>query len=164
MVGDELVIRAATAADAETLARFQEEMALETEGRHLVPQRVRAGVAAVLADPARGRYLVAERAGRAAGALLLTTEWSDWRAGEFWWIQSVFVPRAERRRGVYAALHRHVEREARSTPGIVGLRLYVESENEAARRVYSALGMEVTGYRLYEVDFQAGPGPSQGSK
>lgn len=164
MAEDELAIRAATAADLKTLARFQEEMALETEDKHLVPERVRAGVAAVLADPARGRYLVAERAGRAAGALLLTTEWSDWRAGEFWWIQSVFVARAERRRGVYAALHRHVEREARATPGVVGLRLYVEAENAAARRTYSVLGMEETTYRFYEVDFQAGPGPSSGPK
>jgi RimJ/RimL family protein N-acetyltransferase len=159
MAEDELAIRAATEADLETLARFQEEMALETEDKHLVPERVRAGVAAVLADPARGRYLVAERAGRAAGALLLTTEWSDWRAGEFWWIQSVFVPRAERGSGVYGALHRHVEREARATPGVVGLRLYVEEENEHARGVYAALGMQVTGYRMYETVFPSGGGP-----
>jgi len=160
----ELRIRAGTPADAETLARFQEEMALETEARRLDPALVRAGVAGLFADPARGRYVIAERAGRAVGALMLTLEWSDWRAGWFWWIQSVFVPRAERRRGVYAALHRHVEREARATPGVVGLRLYVEAENAAARRTYAVLGMEETTYRFYEVDFQAGPGPSSGPK
>jgi RimJ/RimL family protein N-acetyltransferase len=155
----ELRIRAGTPADAETLARFQEEMALETEGRRLDPALVRAGVAGLFADPARGRYVIAERAGRAVGALMLTLEWSDWRAGSFWWIQSVFVPRAERGRGVYGALHRHVEREARATPGVVGLRLYVEEENEHARGVYAALGMQVTGYRMYETVFPSGGGP-----
>jgi len=156
---DEVTIRAGTPADAETIARFQEEMALETEGRRLDPALVRAGVAGLFAERARGRYLVAERAGRIVGSLLLTTEWSDWRNGLFWWIQSVFVTRAERGRGVYGALHRHVEREARRTPGVVGLRLYVEEENEVARGVYAALGMQTTSYRLYEVDFQADRGP-----
>src|SRR5262245_43882584 len=119
-------------------------MALETEGRRLDPALVRAGVAGLFAERARGRYLVAERARRIVGALMLTTEWSDWRNGQFWWIQSVFVTRAERGRGVYRALHRHVEREARATPGVVGLRLYVEEENEVARGVYAALGMQAT--------------------
>ena len=159
MSQDEVTIRAGTPADAETIARFQEEMALETEGRRLDPALVRAGVAGLFAERARGRYLVAERAGRIVGSLLLTTEWSDWRNGLFWWIQSVFVTRAERGRGVYGALHRHVEREARRTPGVVGLRLYVEEENEVARGVYAALGMQPTSYRLYEVDFRADRGP-----
>src|SRR6185503_20699634 len=103
-----LVIREARSGDAETLARFNEAMALETEGLRLEPAVIRAGVRAVLADPARGRYFVAERAGAVAGALLITYEWSDWRNATFLWLQSVYVDPAERGRGVFTRLFRHV--------------------------------------------------------
>jgi ribosomal protein S18 acetylase RimI-like enzyme len=87
------------------------------------------------------------------GALLVTTEWSDWRNGRFWWIQSVYVRPAWRRRGVLRALYARVEAEARRAADVVGLRLYVEQANDAARRAYDALGMTETSYRFYETDF-----------
>ena len=89
----------------------------------------------------------------AAGTLMLTREWSDWRNGDWWWIQSVYVAPEHRRHGVYAALHRHVEQLARATPGVIGLRLYVEKDNAHAQRTYSALGMHDAGYRIYETEF-----------
>jgi GNAT superfamily N-acetyltransferase len=148
-----IAIRAAQPADAELIAGYQEAMALETEGRALDARAVLAGVRGVFEDRARGRYLIAELGGRAVGSMLLTTEWSDWRAGTFWWIQSVFLEPAARGRGVFGALYRRVEAEARATPGVAGLRLYVEAENRHAQHVYAALGMGRTGYRLFEVDF-----------
>ena len=81
---------------------------------------------------------------------MLTREWSDWRNGDWWWIQSVYVPDAHRRQGVFAALYRHVEQLARDTPGVVGLRLYVERDNANAQRTYEALGMRDAGYRIFE--------------
>ena len=156
----ELVIRAGTRDDIETLASFQEAMALETEGRRLHAATIRAGVRGLFDEPSRGRYWIAERGGAPVGSLLLTLEWSDWRNGVFWWIQSVFVPEGHRRTGVFAALYHCVEGEARSTPGVVGLRLYVERENTSAQRVYEALGMQSSSYRFYEVDFTA-PGPEK---
>jgi RimJ/RimL family protein N-acetyltransferase len=148
-----IAIRAARPADAELIAGYQVALALETEDRALDARAVRAGVRGVFEDPARGRYLIAELDGRAVGSLLLTTEWSDWRAGTFWWIQSVFLEPSARGRGVFGALYRRVDDEARATPGVAGLRLYVEAENGHAQRVYASLGMERTGYRLFEVDF-----------
>jgi ribosomal protein S18 acetylase RimI-like enzyme len=103
-----------------------------------------------LADPARGRYFVAEAGGEAVGALLVTTEWSDWRDGWFWWIQSVYVARERRGRGVYSALHEHVRAAALASGEVIGLRLYVERENARAQRLYRRLGMAETYYRLYE--------------
>lgn len=154
-MGESLVIRAATLDDVQTLARFQEAMALESEGKRLDPDLLRAGIRGVFEDPGRGRYWVAEREGELVGSLMLTLEWSDWRGGVFWWIQSVFVAEQHRGRGVYGALHRRVEADARADPGVCGVRLYVERENSHARRVYEALGMSTTSYRLYELDFSA---------
>ncbi|MFC3551894.1 GNAT family N-acetyltransferase [Lysobacter cavernae] len=123
---------------------------------------MRAGVAAAIADPAKARYFVAMReaavAGHetiamAVGVLMLTHEWSDWRNGDWWWIQSVYVPPAQRRQGVFAALYRHVEQCARGIPGVVGLRLYVERDNENAQHTYTALGMVDAGYLLFEEEF-----------
>jgi GNAT superfamily N-acetyltransferase len=93
---------------------------------------------------------VAEVDGRVAGALLLTLEWSDWRDGWFWWIQSVYVVREVRRRGVFRALHAAVLEQARAAGDVVGVRLYVEDRNAIAQRTYAALGMSPAGYRVYE--------------
>jgi len=111
----------------------------------------------------RARYFIAMRqadvAGRETvslpvGTLMLTDEWSDWRNGWWWWIQSVYVAPDHRRRGVYAALHRHVEALARATPGVVGLRLYVERDNARAQETYAALGMVDAGYAVFEQAFE----------
>lgn len=144
-------IREASASDRDWLADCAIAMALETEHKRLDRDTVRAGIAAGIDDPAKARYFVAEDAGGVpAGTLMLTREWSDWRNGDWWWIQSVYVVPAQRKRGVYAALYRHVETLARATPGVIGLRLYVERDNAAAQRTYAALGMDDAGYRIFE--------------
>jgi len=153
---DEITVRAAAFADAAVIADFNRAMARETEGKELDPDRLAAGVAAVFREPARGAYRVAERHGEVVGCLLLTPEWSDWRNGTFWWIQSVYVRADARRGGVFRALYGSVEREARAAEGVCGIRLYVERENEAAQRVYDAVGMARTSYRFFEVDFVLG--------
>ena len=154
-----LAIRDATPADQEFLARGNEAMALETEHRMLDPQVVRRGVGTALADSAHGRYFVAEDAHDGpVGQLMVTCEWSDWRNGQFWWIQSVYVLREYRRRGVFRALYDHVDALARSTPRVCGLRLYVEADNVAAQRTYQRCGMVDAGYRVMEVDYSRAPG------
>ena len=128
-------------------------MAQETEGLALDADVVRPGVAAVLADDALGFYLVAEVDGQAAGQLMVTYEWSDWRNGLFWWIQSVYVRLEFRRRGVYSALHRQVAQAAQEAGGVRGIRLYVEQDNTIAQQVYESLEMHRTRYQMYEVEF-----------
>lgn len=144
-------IRPANAADVETLARWAEAMALETEGKRLDAATVRAGIAAGIADPGKARYFVAERDGHAVGTLMLTTEWSDWRNGWWWWIQSVYVAEDARRLGVFRALYDHVAAEARVAEDVCGLRLYVENDNARAQATYAALGMIDAHYRVFEV-------------
>lgn len=147
-------IRDASPADREMLASYNSAMARETEGRALDPELIDRGVAALLADPAKGRYWVAENGDRVVGQIMITREWSDWRNGHLWWIQSVYVHPDFRRQGVFAALYRHVESLARAAGDVSGLRLYVERDNERARQTYLALGMTDPGYRVMEIDFR----------
>jgi GNAT superfamily N-acetyltransferase len=149
-----LRIRHAAPTDLEFLARGNEAMARETEDKRLDPQTIRSGVAAVLSEPARGRYFIAEdESGTPIGQLLVTYEWSDWRNAQFWWFQSVYVLPSARRNGVFKALYDHVDALVRSTPGICGLRLYVETDNVAAQRAYARCGMHDANYRVMEVDY-----------
>jgi len=143
-------IRKAELRDAAAIAGFNSAMALETEGKALLPERVNPGVLRLLNDPSLGFYVVAEQAGGVVGSLMVTNEWSDWRNGLFWWIQSVYIMPAARRKGVYRALYDFVRDMARADPGICGFRLYVEKDNTAAQRTYSSLGMEPTDYLVYE--------------
>jgi ribosomal protein S18 acetylase RimI-like enzyme len=114
---------------------------------------VRAGVRRVLADPARGVYYVAQREEKVVGQLLITREWSDWRDGWFWWIQSVYVVPEARRQRVYRRLYQHVVSEAHRQPDVRGLRLYVDTENTRAQRVYESLGMRRARYHFYELEW-----------
>ncbi|MEO8777338.1 MAG: GNAT family N-acetyltransferase [Rhodanobacter sp.] len=144
-----LLIRAATSADIADLANWNQAMAWETEHKRLQPEVVCRGVAGVLEQPRRGFYLVAEHDDVAVGSLLVTYEWSDWRCGDFWWIQSVYVAPAARRGGVFRALYAAVQQRALAA-GAVGLRLYVETENERAQQTYAGLGMRPCHYFMYE--------------
>ena len=145
-----ITVRPARAEEADTLAGFNIAMALETEGRRLLPDVVGAGVRRLLAEPALGFYLVAEAAGAVVGSAMVTTEWSDWRNGRFWWIQSVYVRPERRRHGVFRALYAHIREAAAQAPDVCGFRLYVERENAAAQATYRALGMHETDYRIME--------------
>jgi GNAT superfamily N-acetyltransferase len=147
-------IRRAAPEDAGRLVDFAVAMALETEHRTLARETVQAGIRAFLADAALGECLVAvDETGAVVGTLSVTFEWSDWRNGVFWWIQSVYVAPAQRRQGVFGALHAELEGRARRTPGVIGLRLYVERDNARAMATYRALGMSETPYRVFETEF-----------
>ena len=152
-------IRDARPADAAFLVDCNAAMATETEGKRLPRDVLARGIAGVFEQPGRGFYLIAWLAGEPVGCLLVTTEWSDWRNGDWWWLQSVYVVPGARRRGVFRALHAEVERRARAAGGVVGLRLYVEADNHAAQATYRAFGMGEAPYRLMENVFAEGAPP-----
>lgn len=144
-----LLIRTATPADIPDLLAWNAAMAWETEQKRLDPAVLERGIVGVFAQSQRGFYLIAERDGVAVGSLLVTYEWSDWRCGDFWWIQSVYVVSEARRGGVFRALYADVAQRAAGA-GAVGLRLYVETENQRAQATYAGLGMQRCHYRMYE--------------
>lgn len=150
-------VRQADHADVNTLVGFSAAMAEETEGRRLDRGRLRDGTIALLDAPERGFFIVAEIQDRewtrVVGQLMVTFEWSDWRNGVFWWVQSVYVEPASRRQGVYRTLHAAVVAKATADPQVCGIRLYVEGNNHEAQTVYQRVGLVPSGYTVYEQDF-----------
>ena len=146
----EISIREATRDDVPTIAGFNAAMAEETEGKTLPRSVTEPGVAALYDDTSRGRYWLAEADGKVVGQLMITYEWSDWRNGNVWWIQSVYVPVDYRRRGIYTSLYAYVKKLAQDTPEVRGLRLYVEKDNHRAQSTYVALGMTRDTYVVME--------------
>jgi len=153
-------VRQARPQDIDILVGFSAAMAQETENRKLDLVRLRKGTRALLNASKRGFFIVAElhEAGRRKpiGQLMITFEWSDWRNGTFWWVQSVYVDPAWRRRGVYRSMHRHIVEKAKADPAVCGVRLYVEQDNHTAQNVYQRVGLAPSGYRVYEQDFVLG--------
>jgi GNAT superfamily N-acetyltransferase len=143
-------LREALISDLDFIVACNLAMAKETEDKGLCPDTLRAGVAAALQDPSKGSYFIAQVADECVGTLMVTTEWSDWRNAHFWWIQSVYVLKHARGKGVYGALHRDVLQRATAQSAVVGVRLYVEKENDHARGVYQRLGMHVCEYDMME--------------
>lgn len=150
------LVRSATTDDISILVEFNRAMAAESEDKGLHEDTLQRGITYLLEHPDEGFYLVAQLNApnvQVAGALMVTFEWSDWRNGRFWWIQSVYVNPDQRRQGVYSALHGAVRDRASRDPQACGIRLYVEKENVGAQATYASLGMIETAYRLYEEEF-----------
>jgi GNAT superfamily N-acetyltransferase len=144
-------IRQAQLADAALITEFNLRLAKETEDLSLDPGTLAAGVTAVLKDPAKGVYYLAETDGKVAGQLMVTYEWSDWRNGNLWWIQSVYVREEFRGRGVFRRLFQHAQELARRQKDVPALRLYMHKDNHRARRSYEQLGMSQTHYEVFEL-------------
>lgn len=153
-----LNIRGARPEDVETIVSFSAAMAWETEHRRLDVERLRQGTVALLNAPAYGFFQVAEHTdppseGRIVGQLMVTYEWSDWRNGVFWWIQSVYVDPAWRGQGVFRRMHDAILALAKSRSEVCGVRLYVDEDNAAAKAVYTRVGLAPSSYTVYENDF-----------
>lgn len=142
--------REASPAEAGIITEFQLAMAWETEQLRLNPLKCSLGVEAVFKQPQRGRYYVIEEMGSIIGSLLITYEWSDWRNGDIWWIQSVYVVPEARGRGAFKQLFQHIKSLAEADHHVHGLRLYVDRNNERAKRVYQQLGMNGDHYEVFE--------------
>jgi GNAT superfamily N-acetyltransferase len=145
-------IREALPPDEPTIAEFNRRLALESEQKVLDPRVLKLGVARALADPDRLRYWVAAvcRTDLIVGQAAISREWSDWRNGWIWWLQSVYVAEEFRGRGVFRALYDHIRLEARALADVIGLRLYVEDRNRSAQYTYQVMGMKRGGYSVYE--------------
>lgn len=147
---NDTIIRIATAEDAGSLVRFNQAMALETEGKELSFDTISNGVASVFSDNKKGFYVVAEQNEVIVGGLMVTYEWSDWRNKWFWWIQSVYILPEGRGQKLYSRMYEFVKQKAADAGNVCGFRLYVENDNYHAQKVYEKLGMESSHYLMYE--------------
>lgn len=145
-----LNIRKAIPSDAKYIVDFQLNLAMETEDLALHRPTVVEGVKNGMEDTAKGQYFVAEKDGSVIGSLFTTYEWSDWRNGTTLWIQSVFVDKDHRGKGVFKSLYLHVKSLVEKDPQYTGIRLYVFKDNSKAKKVYSNLGMAGEHYEIFE--------------
>jgi ribosomal protein S18 acetylase RimI-like enzyme len=154
-MSNDIIVRDARTDDLSALVEFNLAMALETENKILSLNKVQPGVQALFFRPEYGFYLIAEVEVQVVGSLMITAEWSDWRNGLFWWIQSVYVKPNFRHRGVYRALYAAIKGRAENNKAVCGCRLYVEKDNLAAQETYKKLGMIETHYKMFEELFKA---------
>lgn len=156
-------IRLAEPRDLESLVTYNMALASETEGRQLERSLLRSGVESILADSTKGLYVVMEHrpTGEMIGQVLITFEWSDWRNAVFWWLQSVYVHKEWRRRGVFKQLYDYVLAEGKRQGSVAGIRLYVEQDNAVAQKVYGDAGLSATPYKVFETDFILPSRPSE---
>ncbi len=145
----DFIIRPGDPKDAAALTRFNILLARETENRRLDPYTVERGVRRVFAGETGARYFVADAGGEVVGCCMCTGEWSDWRNGMIWWLQSVYVAAEHRGQGVFRALLAEAERAA-TADGAPCLRLYVERENAAAQKTYAKCGFSTEPYAVME--------------
>lgn len=146
------MIRNARLSDVETIVEYNYQMALETEKHKLNKDVLRKGVTEAVIDDAKASYYLYEKEGEIIGQMMITREWSDWREGFFWWIQSVYVKKDQRRKGVFSDLYKYIKNLAREKENICGLRLYVDKNNTVAQSTYNELGMDETAYLMYECE------------
>ncbi len=143
-------IRMASEENREIIADFQIKMAGETEDLVLEKETLNEGVMHVLRDPEKGKYFIAEEAGKVVASLLVTFEWSDWRNKWVLWIQSVYVLPEYRKQGIFKNMYAHIKKWATDDREVAGIRLYVDKTNQHAIDVYRKLGMDGEHYRLFE--------------
>ena len=143
-------IRKAKEADLPTIVAFQLAMALETENLRLDKTTVEKGVFAAFKDSAKGQYFVTEIDGEVTASLMITPEWSDWRNGLVYWIQSVFVKGNFRRLGIYRKMYEHIQNLVNTDENVRGIRLYVDKTNIRAQKTYKNTGMNGEHYQLFE--------------
>ncbi len=155
MTDNAITVRLARRGDIETIVEFNAAMAFETESKVLPRDMLRAGVTAVFDEARRGFYRVAQIGEEIAGCLMITFEWSDWRNGDWWWLQSVYVKPEFRRHGVFRAMYDHIEQAALASDDVVGVRLYVEKENHRAQSTYASLGMGEEDYFMFRKTLRA---------
>ena len=145
-----MTIRKANVNDLKVLVDFQQRLARESEGLELDVAKLTAGMKALLEDPAKGIYYLVEDSRQPVACHLITYEWSDWRNGLVWWLQSVYVIEAYRKKGVFRMMYDNIMRMIREDEGLIGLRLYVDKSNERAMKVYTSMGMNGDHYTVYE--------------
>ena len=129
-------VRKASPSDLDIIVDFIAEEAREAEGRTLQRETLERGIGAALQDDSIADYwLLVSDIGIACGCTSVVKEWSDWNAGFYWWIQSMYIAPDCRGKGYLNTLLDAVAEAAR-TRKCLELRLYVHKDNRAAMRAY----------------------------
>jgi ribosomal protein S18 acetylase RimI-like enzyme len=145
-----ITIQKALSVHIDILIDFQQRLAYESEEVTLDSSTLRKGMEAMFADPGKGLYYIASDGDEVVGCHMITYEWSDWKNGMVWWLQSVYVKESHRKKGIFKMMYDNVISMIKKDPNLIALRLYVDKSNERAMKVYSAMGMDGSHYTVYE--------------
>ena len=142
-------VRRATLEDLSILVEFTFREAEEAENETKDLKLLEKGIETALKDHSVAIYwiLVDEKNENPIGSISALKEWSDWNAGYYWWIQSMYIVPEERGKGHMSALIDAVESEMKNQNGLE-LRLYVHEQNEKAIRAYGKTGFEKSQYKI----------------
>jgi len=144
-----IFVREANVSDIPTLVNYNRALAYETENIALDEKILRLGIEKVL-ELEDCQYFVAELNGKIVGQSMITSEWSDWRNGVMWWMQSVYVDPSHRQRGVFQSILKYIEALVEKHQEVKGLRLYVKQDNKVGISAYESLGIKNSGYVIHE--------------
>ena len=141
-------VRRAELKDLEYLVEFTSEEAREAEGSVKIPETLEKGIRAALEDSTIAIYWVlVDEKEAPVGSVSALREWSDWNAGYYWWIQSMYISPAYRGKGCMTPLLDAVKSEVKKQQGLE-LRLYVHEENKVAIRAYEKARFTHSSYRI----------------
>lgn len=147
-MNNDVQVRTASISDLDVIVEFIAEEAREAEGRSLCRKTLESGIDAALKDESIANYwLLIDRYETAIGCTSVIKEWSDWNAGYYWWIQSIYIAPNHRGKGYLNALIDSVARAAREQ-NCLELRLYVHKGNRAAVRAYEKAGFGNSQYKI----------------
>jgi ribosomal protein S18 acetylase RimI-like enzyme len=137
-VSEPASIRSAAPADLAGLTELLEAQFAD-HGIDAGGSRLADAVRGMLRDPAVGRILVAEAAGRLAGVAVISFIWALEHGGRSAWLDELYVRPQLRGRGIGRALLLRAVEEARSG-GCAALDLEVERSHRRAERLYRRQG------------------------
>jgi len=146
------VVRRADLGDLGQLVEFTISEAREAEGVSKEPEKAREGIRAALEDESFALYWVVQSEdNEILGNVSVIKEWSNWSAGYFWWIQSMFIKPEYRGRGLLEMLIQTVRESARQSNALE-VRLYVHKDNARAIKAYKKTGFVDSDYRIMRMD------------
>ncbi|MBG0761816.1 GNAT family N-acetyltransferase [Vibrio cidicii] len=141
-------VRKAVLDDLPYLVNFTAEEAREAEGSIKIPETLEKGILVALRDPSIATYWVlADENNTPVGSVSAVREWSDWNAGYYWWIQSMFLSKSQRGKGRMSLLLDAVKHEMKEQKGLE-LRLYVHKDNSKAVRAYQNAHFSKSDYEI----------------
>lgn len=144
----DLKVRRARLNDLEKLILFAFEEAKDAEGIEKVPATLRIGIETALKNDNIALYWVlVDESDVPVGNVSALREWSNWNAGFYWWIQSMYISPGYRGKGYLSKLLDGVKAEARRQGGLE-LRLYVNKDNNRAVKAYLKSGFIESKYKI----------------
>jgi RimJ/RimL family protein N-acetyltransferase len=144
--------RRAVLDDLPYLVKFTAEEAREAENSVKIPETLTKGIKKALEDDSVAMYwILSDENNHPIGSVSALKEWSDWNAGYYWWIQSMYLVPSQRGKGKMKTLLDAVKSAMAQEHGLQ-LRLYVHEGNKTAIKAYEKAKFVHSKYKIMTQD------------